>query len=350
MKRIFLKLLISCLALVFSIGVLEGILRLAERRLIEKIQQDNTYCNVARSDIPGLYYTLLPGHREGEIVFNSHGFNMPERPAEKPTGTRRLFVIGDSVAQGVGITRTDEAMPVVLEQLLRARGIPDSVEVWNAGTGGYNAEQIRIQLMEILPTFSPDGILYIFNFNDYWEPNRYFHGQPAAPPSENVRQGFLDWLKSFRIVIRGRDAWNTFVSRLRGYPPVYVDYKIDYPFWHAMKSTIQRMYEHCGSRNLPFAVAIHPYQAFLFRRDDRNRALQDIRRFLQEAGIPHLDLTPCYQPHYREKIYLLDGNHMTSAGYRLMAECVADWIVTEAAPFEFLRPSAWTHQNAMAGF
>lgn len=337
MKRIFPRLLFSAFALALSLGALELLLRAAERRAIDRIREDDTYANVVRSDIPGLYYTLMPGHRHGDIVFNSHGFNMTERPAEKPSGTIRLFVIGDSVAQGVGITRTEEAMPNVLEALLRARGIPETVEIWNAGTGGYNAEQIRIQLSEILPRFAPDGILYLFNFNDYWEPNRYFHGQPAAPPAEGARAGLLDRLKSFRIVLRGRDAWNKLLARIRGYPPVYVDYKLDYPAWRAMKNSIREMKDFCAARGLPFAVLIHPNKQFLFRADPHNRALNDMRAFLAESGIPHLDLTPCFQPHRREALYLPDGNHMTAAGYRRMAECVADWLSSGASPFAFLR-------------
>lgn len=337
MKRILPRVLFSAVVLAGSLAALEFALRAAERRAIEQMREDDTFANVVRSDIPGLYYTLMPGHRHGEIVFNAHGFNMPERPAEKSAGTHRLFVIGDSVAQGVGITRTDEAMPNVLESLLRAHGIPESVEIWNAGTGGYNAEQIRIQLNEILPAFSPDGILYVFNFNDYWEPNRYFHGQPAAPPAEHERAGLLDRLKSFRIVLRGRDAWNKLLARVRGYPPVYVDYKLDYPAWRAMKTSIRAMQESCASRGLPFSVLIHPNQQFLFRSDNRNRALNDIRAFLAESGIPHLDLTPCFKPHRRNAIYLPDGNHMTAAGYRRMAECVAEWMLSDQSAFSFLR-------------
>lgn len=337
MKNLLPRLLFSALAMGIALGALELLLRAAERRAINRIREDDTFANVVRSGIPGLHYTLMPGHRHGEIVFNSHGFNMPERPAEKPHGTQRLFVIGDSVAQGVGISRTDEAMPTVLETLLHARGIPPSVEIWNAGTGGYNAEQIRIQLSEILPALAPDGILYLFNFNDYWEPNRYFHGQPAAPPAENARAGLLDRLKSVRIVLRGRDAWNKLVARIRGYPPVYVDFKIDYPAWRSMKSSIRAMHEWCAARALPFAVLIHPNQQFLFRAEDRNRALIDMRSFLAEAAIPHLDLTLCFKPHRREAIYLADGNHMTAAGYRRMAECVADWMLSDESPFTFVR-------------
>ncbi|HMP89046.1 MAG TPA: SGNH/GDSL hydrolase family protein [Kiritimatiellia bacterium] len=328
-KLVFAFLLGATTLLVVS-ALCEVALRIRERAFIQGIRDAGESAGVTPSDIPGLNYTLRPGYRHNDIVFNRHGFNMPDRPLEKADGLIRLFVIGDSVTQGVGISATHEAFPNRLEKKLQSAWPDINLEVWNGGVGGYNAEQILIFMKHVIPPFRPDAILYLFNFNDYWEPNQYFHGQPAIPPDqlqEIGRSGLLDWLKRFRVVLLIRDNYNRLVYRIRGYAPVYVDQKIEYPSWQKMKANIAEMKNHALEISTPFAVIVHPNQQFLFRSDSQNRAHRDLVDFLREENIPHLELIESLKPRRRDAIYLPDGNHMRPEGYQLLARIVADWLI-----------------------
>ncbi|HMP76431.1 MAG TPA: SGNH/GDSL hydrolase family protein [Kiritimatiellia bacterium] len=334
-RRVFTAALVV-LSLGLSLGLTEVLLRARERAQIRRISDAKEAANVMPSDIPGLNYTLRPNHRHGDTQFNSHGFNMAERPVDKPPGLFRLFFVGDSVTQGVGTQATGEAFPNLVDAVLRAWSPPGRVEAWNAGTGGYNADQVFLMVQHVLPAFDPDAVIYVFNFNDYWEPNQYFHGQPAIPPGQSVEPGAsgpLDRLKQFRTVLFARDIVNKAITRVRGYPPVYVDRKIGYPSWQHMKDVIVEMHRHCQSHDIPFAVVLHPNLQFLHRRIEGNHAHRDLAQHLAAHGIPKLELVEALRPHRGEPLYLPDGNHLKPAGHQLLAEEILRWLAGPARPF-----------------
>lgn len=313
-------------------------LRWKEQVLIQSFHDAGENAGVIPSHILGLNYTLRPNYHRGDIVFNSHGFNMPTMELAKAAGTIRIMMVGDSVTQGVGIQSTAEAFPNRIHVLLHHAAPTGRVEVWNAGVGGYNAEQVDILMREVLPAFDPDLIVYTFNFNDYWEPNQYFHGQAAIPPDqvqERERAGWLDQLKKIRTVIFLRDHYNALAYRVRGYAPVYVDRKVNYPSWHAMKDRILDMQTWCREQSVGFAMVIHPNKQFLFAPEEKNRAHRDLIEFLTQQQIDHLDLLPAMKSHRDRDIYLPDGNHMTPEGYALIADIITPWLRDQLASIQF---------------
>lgn len=329
--------LFACVLALFVITiagiVAETLLRWQERAQIRSMERHEGEGGVIKSDVPGLNYTLNPGYRMGDIQFSSLGFNMPERPLAKRAGLRRICFVGDSVTQGVGTDRTAEAYPNVIHDLLAQRCPSLDLETWNCGVGGYNAEQVRLLMEHELPRVQPDLVIYGFNFNDYWDANRYFFGQPGLLPDQQApaaRGGWMDRLKKSRVILRVRDFYNEVGYRARGYWPVYVDHKIDYPSWTGMKQTIRRMAHECRARGVGFAVLVLPNEQFLHVPLSRNLAYDDICRFLEESGIPYHPLLPALHLHRDSAIYKKDGNHMTALGNRLVAEDVAPWLCEQA--------------------
>lgn len=331
--------------LVSCAGVLvmaELLLRWQERAQLQAMERSGgTGGGVIESDVPGLNYTLNPGWRHGDTVFNSQGFNMPERDVAKAPGLRRVCFVGDSVTQGVGTERTADAYPNVVHDLLAQRCPEQALETWNCGVGGYNAEQVRLFMEYELPRLQPDLVVYGFNFNDYWDANRYFFGQPGLLPDQQTvaaRGGGLDRLKASRVVLRLRDAYNELHYRVRGYWPVYVDHKIGYSSWRNMKHAIRRMADDCRARGLGFAVLVLPNEQFLRVPLDRNLAYNDLCSFLDDQRIPYRPLLPALHVHRDAPLYAKDGNHLTARGNRVVAEEVAAWLC-EQAP-HLLEPAA----------
>ncbi len=294
MKKIAFTLILLALSTLAVLTAAEVMLRAIERRQMTALK-DSEDKSVLPSAIPGLNYTLAPGPFKEDIVFNSHGFNMPERVAVR----------------------------------LHERA-GDRFDVWNCGTGGYNARQVLIQMQHVLPPFRPDVIVYGFNFNDYWEPYQFFHGQPGLPPEKNVavaNEGWMDALKRYRVILKIRDLINNAMYHVRGYSPTYVDQKTAYPSWARMNSVISEVKNYCSENGIMFAVVIHPNEQFLYRDDEQNLAYADVRAHLDAEAIPSLDLLPALRPHRGQPIFLRDGNHMTAAGYDLVAHEVAGWIL-----------------------
>jgi len=331
-KRIGFSLILAVLTGALILVAAEIMLRLQERAQIADLAAGGGVGSVVRSDIPGLNYTLTPGFQEGAIRLNNLGFNMPDATPTKAPGIRRWLFVGDSVTQGTGATNTAAAYPNQVRQILEARLGARAPEVWNCGIGGYNADQILILMREVLPAYQPDAILYGFNFNDYWDANLYFYGQPGLLPQQQTQlanAGWLDKLKRFRVVLRLRDLIGAAAYRLRGYWPVYVDQKIGYPSWQHMREVILEMQDFCRQNAIAFAVIVLPQEQFLYRQAEQNRAHADIIQFLAAHEVATLDLLPAFRARRADKLFLRDGNHLTSAGYAFAANEIAAWALTQ---------------------
>ena len=80
------------------------------------------------------------------------------------TGTLRLAAMGDSLFAGFGL-HPEEALPQVLEDLLRSEGL--GVEVLNFGISGETARDGLERLDEVLAA-EPHGLLVEFGTNDFF--------------------------------------------------------------------------------------------------------------------------------------------------------------------------------------
>lgn len=101
------------------------------------------------------------------VRINSLGFRDPrEYSLQKPPGTFRIVVIGDSVTFGHGAL-FETTYPYLLEQRLRQWRPDVRWEVWNLGVPGYNTRQELIYLKEIGRQFAPDLVVVGFYPNDY---------------------------------------------------------------------------------------------------------------------------------------------------------------------------------------
>lgn len=85
----------------------------------------------------------------------------------KPPGVFRILVLGDSIAFGAQVRRS-EAFPEQLEALLAQRGRP--VEVVNAGVSGYSAWNEERWFAERGRAFEPDLVLLAACLNDVVDP------------------------------------------------------------------------------------------------------------------------------------------------------------------------------------
>jgi hypothetical protein len=90
------------------------------------------------------------------IEVNSLGLREREVMLAKPAGARRVLVLGDSFAFGVGLD-LDERFSDVLD-----RALPDDVEVINAGVPGWGTDQEMLFYESSLRRLRPDVVVLTF--------------------------------------------------------------------------------------------------------------------------------------------------------------------------------------------
>ena len=123
-----------------------------------------------RSSNPILGFELRANYRNDHADLatsyprtSGHGQRDIERTVEKPPGTQRILILGDSVVEGEGIPTIDQTMSRQLEKLYPA----GTTQVLNFGVSGY-CTRAEIELLRVKGLkFQPDVVLVVFVENDF---------------------------------------------------------------------------------------------------------------------------------------------------------------------------------------
>lgn len=153
------NLLLLAAALLAAVLLAEASLRLA------KI----SYPTFGRAD-PVTGTSLLPGaegwyRREGRawVRINGDGLRDREHARQKPAGTFRIAVLGDSYAEARQVALED-SFPRILERALGEHAAADDpdFEVINFGTTGYGTARSLLTLRHKVWPYEPDLVLLAF--------------------------------------------------------------------------------------------------------------------------------------------------------------------------------------------
>ena len=103
---------------------------------------------------------------------NRLGFRGPVPPIDRPAGTRRIVVLGDSHTEGYTVS-DGETWPEQMERALNgptaaadAKSPRDPVEVVSFGVGGFGTDQEYLAWLHYARPFKPDLVLLQFCGND----------------------------------------------------------------------------------------------------------------------------------------------------------------------------------------
>jgi len=170
MKRALFQLALALAAIVATLAVLEGLLRLAgfsatPVQIQAGRQSDQRTLHVFEDQNFEPDPDLIWRPRPNQSVFNSQGFRGPELTPDKPAGTRRVFTVGDSNTLGWA-GEDGPNWPGELSSLIaRDRA---GVSVVNAGVWGYASYQGLRRFTEVL-AWQPDLVFVSFGSNDaHW--------------------------------------------------------------------------------------------------------------------------------------------------------------------------------------
>ncbi len=166
LKRIFLFLLL----LLFTLGLLEGALRLTGIFSVYTETIGMGYTSAYENPLPTWYPSRPPNDSIFEdrkdfkyaSITNSFGIRDKEWREEKDSAYR-IIALGDSFAEGVGAP-ADSSWVRLLENLLQQRGA--RCEVFNAGISGSDPFFEYVLFRDKLARFRPDCVLVSINSSD----------------------------------------------------------------------------------------------------------------------------------------------------------------------------------------
>ncbi len=217
-----LKILIAALCAVVAVAIFElgATLRLGST-FVRGRHVEEGWIAAARFD-PELGWSNRPSATERiawstldyEVNVNAAGFRDVERELEKPAGTKRVLLLGDSVTWGWGVGEEDRFGEMLDEQL------GADVEVLNLACPGYGTDQQYWTLLERGLAYDPDVVVLSFVLNDVFEARydeRYGMNKPrfarTTEGSWAVQNRPVDagpssrrWLRSFGREVVARSA------------------------------------------------------------------------------------------------------------------------------------------------
>lgn len=139
---------------------------------------------------PDLGWSLRPGasatsKRTGDLIryaINSKGLRDEETPYEKPAGTTRIVLLGDSRTFGFGV-------PIEKHYSMLLEGYLDQVECINLGVDGYGVDQELLVLRKEGFKYHPNIVMaLVSHFGDerHLHDSRWGMGKPKFVLGENA--------------------------------------------------------------------------------------------------------------------------------------------------------------------
>ncbi len=323
--------LLVSITLMLIAGVLEVALRMlgyhgAPQRLI-----DNAYF----VDDPILDWRYVPhsAWSEGRLVYryNSAGFRDVEHAIVKPAGTRRILVVGDSVAEGIWV-EWESTFAGVLQSRLRG-----AYEVVNLAQSGLNTPQ-EIHLLEREGLrYSPDLVVINFVLNDcdfytrLAPARRYYQERDSTidllfdiPVDPRVKRALKSSAAVYFLKERSEQLKGRFFGSDEG----------DYfeTLWKSgenrakVTTGFDRLAELSSRHGFDVVVIIWP---LLTKYDPyRYESLHAwVRESADRRGIPVLDLLDGFKPvpFHDLQVTPEDHVHPNDHGHRIAADAFLDW-------------------------
>jgi len=334
-----------------------------------------------RPDVEGRY------EMEGEsyIKINSDGLRDLEHAKEKPSGTVRIAVLGDSFAEAFQVPQENTFWAIMARELQERAGFKDApVEVINFGTSAHGTAQELLTLRHRVWDYSPDVVLLAFaTVNDISDNSRALKQRDYIPyfiyegDSLVLDRSFLDSrpyryrqrlpgklyyglinhsrimqliniLRFHAIRRAGPENGDEILLEPGLHKEVYLPPgdPVWKNAWRVTEELLLRMKQEVEMGGARFfmvvlsnAVQVHPDPS-LRERFRKKIGAPDllcpdrrIKRFAEENGISVLTLAEDFQKHAEKKGIYLHGfgsgvgrGHWNELAHRLAGERIAEWL------------------------
>lgn len=277
---------------------------------------------------------------------------------DKPQGTERVLVLGDSFTLGYTVDRADLFVDL-LEAKFASEDRAEAVEVINAGTEGYSSDQELLWLREEGLKYRPDVVVMCFYENDvFWMSQDHYQrfpkplfpadGSAEAPVNPELKdpgkQGWLTRSTALGKLISGfstppptfqsNDGVTLFkeLGVLLNEEPEFVN-----KAWNHTAAVMRGFKETCEARKIKPLLALIPTKAQIYTefRDQQQKALgldasswnpnlpfKRITAICREVGLDYYDPTQLLLDEAKkgEALYYTKDRHFAPEGNRAFAQ------------------------------
>ena len=246
-----------------------------------------------------------------DVQINSDGLRDRDYPVAR-SEQHRIVVLGDSLTFAWGVEQADSFANLLEKSLSRVR----PTEVINFGTGNYNTEQQVNLFLEKGLKYAPDQVVIFWFIND------------AEPTPVRSDWGFLGHSRLVTVfwsrVLAALTNLDASVSFKDFYSELYRD---DQPGWIHQQHAFLEIRDVALAQRFDLRVVLLPELHDLMRYPLAEEHAK-VQRFLDQAGIPNLDLVQFFagEPDPFRLWVAMDDAHPNAVAHRLIAQSSLDFI------------------------
>jgi lysophospholipase L1-like esterase len=279
-----------------------------------------------------LYYELIPSdvkpdYEDGRFKYwlktNSAGLADKEYPIEKPIGTRRIALMGDSITRGQGAPFGGNYESLLENKLNAAHTTEQTTqfEILNFAVGGYHiTQQLEAAITKATP-YNPD--VYVVALSDL-SVYRRWHGHISTLMYSGLDLKY-DYLRSMvrEARLTPDDPIGVFDTRLARFRIPTIQWVLTELQAHAVKHGAKLMVILVPTADDPAMLA----EAFL-----------GVREVIRDLGIPFVDLLNTFATVEDSDVYAVakDDRHPNAAGHQLLFEQLYAVITSQPALMDVL--------------
>jgi lysophospholipase L1-like esterase len=296
-------------------------------------------------------YRLAAGYRRSAEHAGTYALDAwpwrgrPALPA--PPRLRRVAVVGDSCAFGIGLEVRD-TLPELLAHELDARGYdPGELQVVNLGVPGYSSAQIESVLAWALGALHPDAVvIYAAAWNDSSPAWRMTDAELVRRRGNPWSSAALELLRTW--VASAGPSWEEVTAAEKAGQPLF---GTRVPR-EAVEPTLARTIAAATSADCKPIVLVpaHP-RATLAKRPRLAQDRESVRRAARAAGAALVDTAEAAaQSGLPDEALFVDFVHPSRELWGLVVEAIADAVVPALAPAEPAGPAEprWTPRASPA--
>jgi lysophospholipase L1-like esterase len=312
---------------------------------------------------------------EIEMVTNNLGFRGSDI-GEKDPGVYRIVVLGDSFTMGVGIPDED-AYPRLIERALNKSG-NGKYEVINCGIVSYTPLLEYLLLKKYIVLLEPDMVILNFDMSDLLQ--EYVYRRIAKTDESGVVtavDGYREYntrinsvyLKIIMFIRRNLFVTSSIFEILGKQPEDEEEldlnvaavverenrkllvHTLDVPqpeespqMYGMVEDSILRAKRLCDMYGCVFVLSVYPWGHQVNNREwmpgrynfipeearVSDRTVEELARFARQNGIVFFDAFPSFRGYKGgEPLYFRENPHWASAGHRIMAESLAEFVQGE---------------------
>jgi len=236
------------------------------------------------------------------VKMNRLGFRGDFKPYEKPPGTYRLVVLGDSVTFGYGINKVEKRYPELLAGML-SKKLGTNVEAINLGRPGLSTFHEFNIMHDKGQFFHPDVVILGYYYND-----------PITKSQGDVivkHLGYPPWIKfltkrSYLVSFMGYFLMNNKQDEIIENCIHYVN-SPNNPTEPEFRVALESIYELSRKQGADYVVIIFPILEGLEKEPYEFQDADDyIVMELKSLGIPYVDLLPLLKRRNSRELWASD--------------------------------------------